>query len=820
MDRERDVVVSEDAAAAAAAASSSSFAETRVICRVCQKQFAQYTCPRCNARYCSLPCYKGHSVQCTESFMRENVMDELKQMQPEDESKKKMLDILKRFHLEEEEMDSEGEDVSILSEELIQKVMSGDEIKLEDLSEDEIKRFRQALASGELSKMIEPWTPWWKKPSARSIALSPDGSQLIRHVSVEDASISDPMADQESISEIPEGPESSLPSLKQLTRAEPSPLLAVHLVDILYCYCFTLRLYNGDWHSDPFGASTVAMSMSKVMGDDAKPETVSEALTACIEETCSPAYRHTGGFKFAIGLVDDIISLLSLGGNALVCALCDFRRLIHTSERMFKAEKLGKTERARSTQKLRGADRKLYFMTCWVHEQPNEAWPSLARLVEVQKASLEELNGSSQLHRDDRKKDAQSKLFPPPPAAAAAAARSEADLVARPPPPPQQQPGIAWKLVTLPFYVVSGGVGLIAGSIRLGAWVAGGVLSRSLSLIGFAQGGGGGDRLLELPPSAAEAVDFVAEFEREFGAGRGPRFVAEGFADALQRAQREYKLLFVYLHSPDHPDTPAFCGGSLCAEPVAAFIDENFVAWGGSIRRTEGFKMSNSLNASRFPFCAVVMASTNQRIVLLRQIEGPKSPEEMITTLQGAVEECSASLVAARIEAEERLNNQRLREEQDAAYRAALEADQARERQQREEQEKREREAAEAERKRKQEEEAQERAAQEAAEKEAALARRRQEKAMALGAEPERGPDVTRVLIRFPTGERKERRFHSNTTITSVYDYVDSLDCLKAEKYSLVSNFPRVTYGPEKFSQTLEEAGLHPQASLFIEIEQ
>ncbi|VAH05320.1 unnamed protein product [Triticum turgidum subsp. durum] len=203
---------------------------------------------------------------------------------------------------------------------------------------------------------------------------------------------------------------------------------------------------------------------------------------------------------------------------------------------------------------------------------------------------------------------------PPPPL--------ESDSIAYHPPAPapqqQQQPGIAWRLVTLPFYVVSGGVGLVTGSIRLGVWVASGVLSRSLSLLGLAQRGG--DRLLELPPSAAEAVDFLAEFEHEFGAGRGPRFVAEGFADALQRAQREYKLLFVYLHSPDHPDTPAFCGGCLCSEPVAAFIDENFVAWGGSIRRTEGFKMSNSLNASRFPFCALVMASTNQRIVLLQQV--------------------------------------------------------------------------------------------------------------------------------------------------------------------------------------------------------
>jgi hypothetical protein len=57
---------------------------------------------------------------------------------------------------------------------------------------------------------------------------------------------------------------------------------------------------------------------------------------------------------------------------------------------------------------------------------------------------------------------------------------------------------------------------------------------------------------------------------------------------------------------------------------------------------------------------------------------------------------------------------------------------------------------------------------------------------------------MLQVLIRFPTGERKERRFHSSSTITSLYDYVSSVDCLKAEKYCLFSNFPRVPYGPEK----------------------
>jgi hypothetical protein len=229
-------------------------------------------------------------------------------------------------------------------------------------------------------------------------------------VNKEDTATSDPMTDQEpSINEIPEGPESPLPSLKQLTQAEPSPLLAVHLVDILYSYCFTLRLYNGDWHSDPLGASTVALSMSKVMGADAKPETVPEALTACIEETCSPAYRHTGGFRLAIGLVEDIIIILSLGHNALVCALSDFHRLIEAGKSMLKAEKVGKTESAQSSSKLRGAARKLFFMTCWVHEQPDETWRPLAHIVEVQKASLEELDTGN--CNADRKSKQQSKVL-------------------------------------------------------------------------------------------------------------------------------------------------------------------------------------------------------------------------------------------------------------------------------------------------------------------------------------------------------------------------------------------------------------------------
>lgn len=58
------------------------------------------------------------------------------------------------------------------------------------------------------------------------------------------------------------------------------------------------------------------------------------------------------------------------------------------------------------------------------------------------------------------------------------------------------------------------------------------------------------------------------------------------------------------------------------------------------------------------------------------QVEGPRTAEEMLGILQRVLEESSPVLVSARLETEERRNNVRLREEQDAAYRAALEADQ------------------------------------------------------------------------------------------------------------------------------------------------
>ncbi|BFG32049.1 hypothetical protein CerSpe_183230 [Prunus speciosa] len=387
---------------------------SRIVCHVCQKQFSQYTCPRCNSRYCSLHCYKSHNLRCTESFMRENVEGELGQLGPDDETKQKMLDILKRFH-SEEEADGMVDDQagSTLSEETIQKVLSGGQVSFDDLSAEEKKLFQKAVASGELSKMIKPWDPWWLKPSARTIAFSKEGTQLIKPLANEEESMStEDDLESNQASEIPPGPDTPLPPVSKLSSTRPSPTLAVHLVDIIYSYCFTLRLYNGDWLSDATGSAMVLLSVSSVLGQGGQPETILEALSYCLEQTCSPAFRQMGGLQFGLGLTDDVITLLTLGTPALLCLLCDLQRMVQAGERELKSEKPRKSRRAEIRSKLKLAERKNYFIMCWVHEQPGEAWSSLAAIVKAEKGSaLNYEAAASRPGKVDKKAEPRSKVL-------------------------------------------------------------------------------------------------------------------------------------------------------------------------------------------------------------------------------------------------------------------------------------------------------------------------------------------------------------------------------------------------------------------------
>jgi FAS-associated factor 2 len=125
--------------------------------------------------------------------------------------------------------------------------------------------------------------------------------------------------------------------------------------------------------------------------------------------------------------------------------------------------------------------------------------------------------------------------------------------------------------------------------------------------------------IVSVPSGASEAANFLRAYERCYGEYH-PEFQAVSFMEALRRAGQEFKFLFVYLHAPQHVNTPVFCETTLRNEAVVDFINANFVAWGADIHKTEGYQMSNSLSATTYPFCAIILGSTDQRISVVRQV--------------------------------------------------------------------------------------------------------------------------------------------------------------------------------------------------------
>ncbi|RLN35000.1 plant UBX domain-containing protein 10-like [Panicum miliaceum] len=325
-----------------------------------------------------------------------------------------------------------------------------------------------------------------------------------------------------------------------------------------------------------------------------------------------------------------------------------------------------------------------------------------------------------------------------------------------------------------------------------------------------------------LPPLfVPEELLFFSVFEQQYGAHH-PFFYGCRFADALRAARREGKLVFVYLHDPGHPYTEPFCRRTLCSDVVVEFLDANFVSWGAVSGSGEGPGMVASLQPGSFPFCAVVAPVSDESIAVLQQVEGPVSPSELVEILQRTIDEQGAAFRASRPdeqsaairsartaeEEERRRSALRLRQEQDAAYLESLRRDQEKERS----------------RKSLQEGAAKPRAGNQLRPRHPGQAARQPTKPTQIKASPQKEtaasprtePD-TKIMIRFPNGERRQQSFRHTDTIRDVYRYVDSLGIPGIGSYQLVRSYPRKTYGQQQLGMTLGDAGFYPSVALYIE---
>ncbi|KAF8425881.1 hypothetical protein EV426DRAFT_546389, partial [Tirmania nivea] len=278
---------------------------------------------------------------------------------------------------------------------------------------------------------------------------------------------------------------------------------------------------------------------------------------------------------------------------------------------------------------------------------------------------------------------------------------------------------------------------------------------------------------------------FIREFEESTGVKDLPWFEG-GYAQAMDLAKKDMRIMMVVLQSEEHDDTHVFNKETLGNSEVITWLREkNIVLWGGSVGDSEGYQVAASLLTTAFPFLALISltppsaassSSSTQSasaanggtspttMSTILRISGLLPPQTLLQKLNTALSAHADSLDRIRAIRDTHLADRQLREQQNSAYEISLARDRERARLRREE-------------------EARRKAAEEEARRRESLAERirTQKKAwrtrqVRLGLlPPEPAPDVkaARVSIRFPDGEKVSRRFERGTGMEGVYAWVE-----------------------------------------------
>ncbi|CAG8576077.1 8321_t:CDS:2 [Acaulospora morrowiae] len=338
---------------------------------------------------------------------------------------------------------------------------------------------------------------------------------------------------------------------------------------------------------------------------------------------------------------------------------------------------------------------------------------------------------------------------------------------------------------------------------------------------------------------------FIQNFEEKYGNVR-PDFFRESYSQALERAKNDYRFLMVILEADEHDDTAKFNKETLTSNDLISYLRDNeILVWAGNVRDPEAFQASVTLQATTFPFVAIIVLQaphgspgSSPKMTVVDRIEddlsvhkcwllhpqGLLSSDFLIARLTMQTHRYGPGLQRFRMDREERESARQIREQQDYAYLASLQADQEKERKAHEI----------AELKRLE----QERARKEAEARQRFLENREKWRRWCLSKlpdEPSRDEkDVTRLSFKLANGERVVRRFRADDTIETIYIFVDTYHLREAatasvvpqppkdytHKYDflLVSPFPRTVYCADESKTIKEERSFWPSANLIVEV--
>eukprot|EP00927_Polykrikos_kofoidii_P026808 TRINITY_DN23807_c0_g1_i1.p1 TRINITY_DN23807_c0_g1~~TRINITY_DN23807_c0_g1_i1.p1 ORF type:complete len:371 (+),score=77.50 TRINITY_DN23807_c0_g1_i1:106-1218(+) len=279
-----------------------------ILCSVCHQAEFRYTCPRCEAVYCSLNCYREHSAHCVEHFYKAQVEQELRGSRTDDGERRKLERIVHELsrldaHEEEDRDPVEPGDVDDMFDEVssierfgtLAEKAERDTLSFEDLTEDEARRFHSELKRGALGRIVQPWIPWWERAAIVDLDSLDDV--------IGDACGEGMPPNHLCCSAIEGGGR----------RAHPSVALSV--LEVVYALAHTLRAFNGDCSWDPVQAAVHLLHIASAVCSKRVFESGNVRECLCTVLASAAAFPG-GGFGAALDMlcIGDTSTII-LGGS-------------------------------------------------------------------------------------------------------------------------------------------------------------------------------------------------------------------------------------------------------------------------------------------------------------------------------------------------------------------------------------------------------------------------------------------------------------------------------------------------------------------------
>nr|XP_039270938.1 zinc finger HIT domain-containing protein 2-like [Styela clava] len=232
-------------------------------CGICKEAAGKYTCPRCNVSYCSLGCFKHQTHSgCSESFYKDCFVQEMKQSRASDAEKLRIMKMLKNF---EDENKKDDDPTEILEERLKNVNLDDSDEVWSRLTPDEREEFKRNMQNGSL---VKEWSPWW---------LYHDTNLVTEIDSVKQNTKDRSPVPQYNL---------QVKSIEDLLQgSNPSILVGNNLVNVLFCYAYFCRRYNGNMNEIPceFAHDIISAStfLSKGITLQSCSESVQSAMDGC-----------------------------------------------------------------------------------------------------------------------------------------------------------------------------------------------------------------------------------------------------------------------------------------------------------------------------------------------------------------------------------------------------------------------------------------------------------------------------------------------------------------------------------------------------------